>query len=418
MERTNGGLAADGNQEVAPWFVEIPESKLKYVVGPENIILKRLGEALRCPLEADKPRKKRQREVKFQGQTQFVDEGDSEQMVKIFMKGGAKRRLMAIDVIRGVADGEDPEDHAARAEGALVLPHDIRDPDRQAWIRWRLVLSAHAVNARAHFGLRTMRLHPRVGSQFAADVESRVEAIAEAVVAEGTKLTEIIVEAKDELEPEDAPSDLAVIPLVDQYGVIVRVSDQDDNAVQEFMKIRVIGPLDPAQDAVTLLRAKFVDGKSTGSLLQAKGQVQAMTATMANDFRVDLKTLEEACKVKVHLGQTMFGIIGDTSESVSSAKGMLREMLQFYFSDACSFHEGLKPPLVERLFQDMDLGVLMAKPTCSIQIDEQEGTVWVCGDACADVNRRIDEIAQLPAETDTGTKKRRTSALSFHSETF
>lgn len=411
-------------QVAVPWFVEVPESKLKYVVGPEGSTLKRLGTALRCPLEADRPRKKRQREVKFQGQTQFVEEDAAdEQMVKIFMKGGSKQRLVAIDVIHSVADGDDPEDHAARAEGALVLQHELRHPDRLAWARWRLLSAAHEHGARAHLGLRGMRLFPKAAvGQLAGEAATRAQAAAEAVIAEAGELAELTVDAKDDLEPEDSVSDPALAPLVDQYGVIVRVADQDDNAVEQFMKVRVIGPPQPAQDAVALLRARFVDGKSTGSLLQAIGQVQAMPEAMARDFRCDVQTLEAECKVSVHFGQTILWVVSDIPEAVGSAKGMLRQMLEFYLADSCTLIRNLDAQSIESLFEDRDLGVLMSRPDCAVQIDDIERSVWICGRGCADVRRRIDEVvAQAPrgpAAGDEGmaAKRRRTSALSFHSE--
>merc|ERR1711972_1196663 len=98
----------------------------------------------------------------------------------------------------------------------------------------------------------------------------QAQAAAEAVIVEAQELIEVSIDAKDELEPEDAASDAAVAPLVDQYGVIIRVSDQDDNSVSDIMKVRVVGPAEPAEDAATLLRARFVQGKATTAVLQTR----------------------------------------------------------------------------------------------------------------------------------------------------
>merc|ERR1712087_398502 len=97
------------------------------------------------------------------------------------------------------------------------------------------------------------------------ETAGRVQEAAEAVIGEAEKLVELVVEGKDEYEPEDAASDAAVSPFVDQYGVIVRVSDQDDNAISDTIKVRVVGPAEAAKDVVALLRARFVEGKVTAA---------------------------------------------------------------------------------------------------------------------------------------------------------
>merc|ERR1712151_432761 len=119
-------------------------------------------------------------------------------------------------------------------------------------------------------------------------VAEKVQEATGVVLAEAEELVEIVVDAKDRLEPEDAPTDPAVEPLIEQHGVIVRVCDQDDNVVSDIIKVRLIGPSKPVRDAEELVRARFVQGKATASVLQAVDQVQGMDKEMSADFARDL----------------------------------------------------------------------------------------------------------------------------------
>lgn len=410
-------------EDEPPWSVEVPASEVRRLLGPEGSTLKRLSAATGCEIEVSKQRKRRGKTVSFQGQDQVVDDNDdaSSAAVKVYIRGVARKRAIAAEVIQAVVDGDDPEDHAARAEGALVLPHEIRHPDREAWARWRLQSVAHGHGASAHLGRCTMRLALKQGGSFSDEAAERLASSANTVIAEASTLAELSIDARDDLEPESAPSDPAVAPFVDQHGVIIRVADQDDNAVSETMTVRVVGPPEASHDVVALLRARFVEGKVTATVLQTLDQVQSMTSEMAKDFAGDLQSLESECMVKVTPGRSALCIAGCNSQQVAEAKKMLQDMLQFYIPTAFSLVEGLTASAIERLYADEELGVLMCNADCVVMIDDCNNSVWICGKLRAAVQKRIDEAVRIPSTGDANNgeprgKRRRTSALSFHSE--
>lgn len=410
--------------EEAPWHVQVPECQVKLIEGPNGDTLRRLCKATKCDIEVCyRGRKGRGKVVNFQGQQQMVDadddEGSSKTPVKIFIRGGPKQRAAAAELLEGVAAGDDPEDHIARAEGGIVFPHELRHPDREAWARWRLLSVGHDHGVRAHISKRMVRLLPQPGSSLSEEAAEKAQAAAEAAVDEAEKLSELSLNARCDLEPEDAVSDPAVAPLVDQYGVIVRVADEDDNAVNETVAVRVIGPSAPAKDAVEMLSARFVKGKQTGSVLQVIGQVQAMAAGMAADFAKDVRALEAECKVQIHQGQSVLWLTGRDAESVAGARQTLQEMLQFYLPGSCLLLQGLSAAAAERLCQDEAIGALMARPDCVVSVDEgAECSAWVCGKHCVAVKQRVEALKrQPPAEEGAPeAKRRRTAALSVHSQ--
>jgi len=413
--------------EEAPWSVEVPECQVKFVEGPDGDTLRRLSKALRCEIEVSyrgRKGKGRGRVVHFQGQQQVVededgDEGNSKTPVKIFIRGGVKQRLAAAEVLEAVAQGDDPEDLIARAEGGIVFPHELQHPDREAWARWRLLSVGYDHGVRAYMSKRMVRLMPRPGSSLQGEAADKAQVAAEGVIDDAEKLSELSLNARCELEPEDAISDGAVAPLVDQYGVIIRVADEDDNAVSETVAVRVIGPTAPAKDAVEMLSARFIKGKKTASILQVIGQVQAMTTGMAKDFANDVRALEAECKVQVHQGQSVVWITGGSDDAVAEARRTLQEMLQFYLPDACLVLSGLTASAAERLCQDEALGALMARPDCVVSVDEgAECSAWVCGKHLAAVRQRVDALKRQPPTADGApeAKRRRTSALSVHSQ--
>merc|ERR1711990_972190 len=100
-----------------------------------------------------------------------------------------------------------------------------------------------------------------------------------------------------------------------------------------------------------------------------------MPASMAGDFSNDLKALEAEGGVQINQGRAALWVSGEDADSVATA----REMLQFYLSDACLLIEGLQPAVIDQIFADEDIGVLMAKPECVVALDEVERTAWICG---------------------------------------
>lgn len=410
-----------GDEQDAPWSVEIPASEVPRLLGPEGETLQRLSRACGCEIEIAKQKKSHGKKVNFQGQTQTVDEEDEgKQKVKVFLRGVAKKRFMAAEVVRGVAEGQDPEDHAARAEGAVILPHDMRHPEREAWARWRLLSAGHEFGAKSHLGRNTIRFTSKAGGPFAEDVAAQLETKAKDTVSEAFKLAELKVDAMDEFEPENSVDDAAVIPFVEQHGVILRVCDQDDNALCDTITIRVVGPAIPAADAAAVLTARYIDAKVTACVLQVMNQVQNMTAEMTKDFAGDLQEMETEMKVEVHRGKTALWVCGDDEEKVVEGRKMLQEMLVYYLPAAFALQKDVPSSVIERLRGDADLGVLMSRPDCAVMLDEPTQSVWICGNHRAAVQQRISELSKLPAigdeEAEPARKRRRTNALSFCSE--
>eukprot|EP00429_Kryptoperidinium_foliaceum_P024960 CAMPEP_0176148152 /NCGR_PEP_ID=MMETSP0120_2-20121206/75540_1 /TAXON_ID=160619 /ORGANISM="Kryptoperidinium foliaceum, Strain CCMP 1326" /LENGTH=409 /DNA_ID=CAMNT_0017484813 /DNA_START=20 /DNA_END=1246 /DNA_ORIENTATION=- len=383
----------------APWSVEIPQSQVSFLLGPSGATLKRLVAATGCEIEVARQPKKKLRKISYGGQDQYLEDeagDDASRLVKVFIRGVAKKRAVAATVLRAVADGDDPEDHAAMAEGAVVVPHDLQHPDREAWARWRLAATAHEHGARAHVGRRTIRLAAKSGLAFSEDAAHRVKAAVDDVLSQAKELVEVKVEARDELEPEEAPSDLAVLPFVDQYGVIVRVCDQDDNAVSETITVRLFGPPGPTEDCAAALRARFVEGLATSILLQPLGEVQDMEEQKAKDYAGDLTQLEAELQVKVQMSRTALRIEGADDERVAEARGTLQEMLQFYMPSSFHLATGLTSDAVQRLLADEDLGVLMARGDAVVSIDENARAAWVCGSHRPAVQRCIDAAMRAP----------------------
>lgn len=411
-------------EQEAPWSVEVPKSQLTFLLGPSGSTLKRLSTATGCELEVARQGKRKSKKISYGGQDQYLDDDaadDPSQLVKVFMRGCARKRLIAAEVLQAVAEGDDPEDHAARAEGALVIEHDLQNPDREAWARWRLLMAAHEHGCKAHLGRKTLRLTCKSGGRISVEAAGRLQAVVDGVIEEVEALVERKVDALDELEPEEAGSDAAVAPFIDQYGVMLRVCDQDDNAVCATITIRLFGPPLAVEDVAALLTARFIDGKATASVLQVPEEVQSMPSEFADDFSNDLQALESESEVKIHKGKTSLWVAGKDPENVAAAKKTLQEMLQFYLPNSFRLVSGLAPPVLERLFQDEDLGVLMARDDCVVTLDESDGSAWICGKQQAAVRSRIEEAARPPPTSDPGneeppTKRRRTSFLSFHSE--
>jgi len=415
---------ADG-EAAAPWSVEVPESKLKLLGGADGSILQRLGRALGCRLEVKQEKGKGKgkglKAISYGGQTQYLDDPDAgkrEASVKIFIQGSAEKRRLAAEAILGVANGQDAQEHCALAEGGVIVDHEIIHPDSLAWVRWRLAAVAHDHAVQATVGQKTVVLHAQGGGPLEGGASHAATGAVEAVIAEADKLAEIIVDAKDEFEPEDAPSHGAVQPLVEQYGVMVRVTDPGENEVTTVMHVRVTGPRDAAEDTAAVLRQVFVQGQATATVLQAPGQVQAMPPSMASQFKSDLQEFESECGVKVHLGKVALWISGDEGEKVGDAIKTLQEMIHFYLPAAAVLLEDLDSALVGSLMEDAAVGALMARPSCVLQVDELERTAWLCGNI-GELQKRVNELAQAVAAS-TGEppqpKRRRIAALTAASE--
>merc|ERR1711972_419576 len=128
----------------------------------------------------------------------------------------------------------------------------------------------------AHVGQVTVRLSVKPGP-LEGELAEKAQSVADTVIREAHELVEIEIDAKNELDPEDAPTHSAILPFADQHGIVVRADDPDDNDDSNITKLRFIGLAEAADDVAALLRARFVEGKSVASVLQVHGQVQAMS---------------------------------------------------------------------------------------------------------------------------------------------
>lgn len=197
-------------------------------------------------------------------------------------------------------------------------------------------------------------------------------------IEEAQALVELTVALQSDVAPEAADAEVAIAPLVVQHGLMVRVRDDPGG---EGPAVHVLGPPVAARDAAALLWARFGQGRATAAVLQAAGRVQAMDAAMAKAFERDLQDLEAECGVHVHQAETLLWVDGADADSAVRARGLLREVLQFYLPEDFLWLPGLAAAPLERLGRDAALRRLAAAPGCALAL-EREGAgagAWLCG---------------------------------------
>ena len=122
--------------EEAPWSVEVKKTQADRIIGPSRALIKRLSNSTKCEIEISWPRTD-------------VDCESQDAVVKLFLRGNAKQRLLAAKTIRAVESGGDIEDEIASLDGGIVIPHRLGDHssvshsrldfEKEAWARWRLL---------------------------------------------------------------------------------------------------------------------------------------------------------------------------------------------------------------------------------------------------------------------------------------
>eukprot|EP00927_Polykrikos_kofoidii_P079325 TRINITY_DN76107_c0_g1_i1.p1 TRINITY_DN76107_c0_g1~~TRINITY_DN76107_c0_g1_i1.p1 ORF type:complete len:608 (-),score=114.01 TRINITY_DN76107_c0_g1_i1:175-1935(-) len=393
----------------APEEVEVPESEIGRVIGRAGSVIQRLIKATGCQIEIPKKG----------ANTPVAD------VICVKLNGNPEQRRLAAAAIRDAARGGDAEDHAARAEGAMVLPHELSNFDREAWATWRMVPVEREHGVRVEMGRRAARVWVSEKTQTKAmaavpaapkakgkgssgkdvdrtssahkpprvltgDEAESVRAAVQTVLGEALQLAEAIVEAKPETEPEMATYDAAVFPLVYQHGLLLFVPRPENGRIP----IKISGMAQPVEDAAAILEARYVKGKSTASVLQAPDQIQTMAIGMQSDFERDIAELETEYKVKVKPGYAVIWVTGANEESVCTARDTLKEMLLFYMPDGFCILKGLNKSkqMFELLRGDAELRVLSSKPGSAISFDNKEGTVWICGPYRDEIKQRLDSI--------------------------
>lgn len=341
----------------------VPKEIIGRLIGPNGSTLKRLVQSTGCKIEIPRAAK-----------------GEEEPgEVAVQLLGGLEQRRKAAVAVRDMLEGGEAEDHAARADGAMVIKHSLEDHERRSWLAWKLVPTEHEQKIRVDMGRNAVRIWKSGrGPALTGAAAGKVRAAAEAAIAEARELVELNVDVPIENEPENVGFDAAVRGLTEQYGVLLRFQE----AEEDKRPVRVWGPAEPARDAALMVEARWVKGKSTSSLLQAPGQVQAMNEEMTNDFNGDIRSLESESSVKVHMGHTVIWISGANAEAVLGAKETLRQMLQFYLPDGFSFNENMgQKEFVDQLRQDPELRFCAQRPGGAMNLDSQQCQGWLCGEA-------------------------------------
>mmetsp|Transcript_14892 Transcript_14892/g.42259 ORF Transcript_14892/g.42259 Transcript_14892/m.42259 type:complete len:616 (-) Transcript_14892:117-1964(-) len=375
--------------EDPPTSVEVPRADVGRIIGPNGSTLRRLMQATGCKI--DIPRRSG-------GRRQDAGSDDDEAPVAVQLQGGPEQRSKAATAIRDIVDGGDYEDHAARADGAMVIDHNFEDYERRSWLTWKLVSAEHTLGIRVDMGRKAVRVwKAATGPALTGAKATAVREAIEIALAEAKELVELNIDVPIANEPENIIYDPAIRALTEQHGVIVRMQE----AEEESRPVRVWGPAEPARDAAMLVEARWVKGKSTTGLLQAPGQVQAMPEAMANDFAGDLRSFEAELSVKVHMGHTILWISGSNAEAVAASKETLREMLQFYLPNGFSYNRELGPSdFVDLLRQDPALRSLAIRPEGAMTLESREGTGWLCGDESyrKPIEKRIEALRKRWAQ--------------------
>ncbi|CAK0839217.1 unnamed protein product, partial [Prorocentrum cordatum] len=356
------------------------------IIGPAGSTIKRLIQGTGCKIEV--PRRER-------GE---ADDG----IVKVQLTGGPVQRKLALDAILDVVKGGEAEDHAARATGGLVLPHNFErvadeetgekapDFDRISWLVWRLIAVEFDHGVKVESGRRTIRVYAKPGKPpLTGDAAEKVRSEVAAIIDQARSMIKLTVETQLDKDPENANYDQAVLTLTDQYGVLLRVPRPEGGCCP----IEVLGPEEPARDAAELLEAKYAKGKATACVLQVPDQVQSLDDAVKEDFAADLQALEEEQRVKIRLATSCIWLSGNSPDTVEAARQTIVEMLQFYLPEGFLVMKGLKKSAVDKIREDEELRSLRVKPDCAFSLHPAEGIAWICGASLREkVQARIEAI--------------------------
>jgi len=361
----------------APMSVEVPSSSIGMLIGPNGSTIKKLIQSTKCQIEIPKG-------VARPG------EGEEDLPVTITLTGTPNARRVAAQVVKDVSEGGAVEDHDARAAGALVVNHNFESRDRESWCQWRLTQLEHEFGIRTEISKKAVRVWSTKKGGLTGEAAKKIKAEVEKCIKEGTELVELEVEGQLDTDPSNANWDMAVNPLVDQYGVLLRIPLPEDGVV----KLRLVGPEEPCRDAALLLEARYAKKKFTASILQAPGQVQAMTEDQAADFAGDMRGLESEYSVKVKESHNIIWLFGDNAEGVQNARRTLAEMLPFYLPNGFHLREHIPQDCIDEFKMDPGIRMLIGQPDCAIQWDRIQGTAWICGSKIDAVKNRLDEITK------------------------
>jgi len=257
-----------------------------------------------------------------------------------------------------------------------------------SWGQWKFTCYEREYNIRAEMGRKAARVWSLKKGGLQGEVAKKLRQQVDDIIEQARNLVELEVEAILETDPQNANYDEAIAPIVDQCGVQLRIPLPEDGVC----KLRIIGPEDSARDVALLLEAKYVKKKFTASVLQAPGQVQAMTGQQNEDWDGDMRALESEYQVKVKESQHCLWIQGDNAEGVTNARRTLVDMLKFYLPSGFLLRENLPQTSINELRVDPGIRQLIALPDCAIAWDRIQGTAWICGSKREAVEERINEF--------------------------
>jgi len=274
--------------------------------------------------------------------------------------------------------------------GLWETVHGLEDPERRAWLGWRLAPVEHEHCCLADVGVCLLRLQSQGGET----------ALSNAIVAAKAALAEAQALVEVPLQGQKAPT--AVEPLrlawvsaralAQQYGLRLCESGVQHLAVSGLPCI--LGPAEPAHDAAELLLEQLVRGHKTAVVLHTSGQVQGLPERMARDFEADLRSLEAECNVKVRRCATLLSVSSENAEAVGRARQLLQDVLSFYLPAECVLLKGLNVQVIHQLHHDARLRVLTAAGDCVVDLDDEAGTVWICGKRCSAADRLIKSVEE------------------------
>lgn len=355
--------------------VEVPASALPQLLGRNGSTLPRLIAATGCSIEVPQ-----------------VWQANGTQ-VSVRLKGGTKQRRLALEALHIIVDGGGIDDVSAAGKGALVVPHGLNNRGREKWLAWRLRSLEHQHKLKAAISGSSIRITPKEGAASLAEGSERrhiVGAALEAAVQEAQALVELDVNAKMDKEPTDEKMTALLSPWVEQYGILVKGLQAEEDVVP----VGLLGPPSAARDAAAMLWAAFNQGKATAAVLQVSGRVQQATELQAKDFENDIRSLEEEMEVEVTQTETALWVAGTSQEMVEEARNTIREMMQFYFAEDFFLLEGLNTAGMDKLKQDPELQAHRSVDGCVVSLHSSEGAAWLCGPARGPAQRRIQALVK------------------------
>jgi len=355
--------------------VDVPPEAVPNILGKQGSTLKRLIRETGCNIECP---------------TAWPANGTP---VAVNVRGNTKQRRLAVEALHIIADGGDADDVHHSARGTLVVPHGLTNPAKEKWLQWRLRPLEREHKLKVVMAKKSLRVLTQEGATpltDGSDHRNTIGALVEACVEEAFSLVELSVNAKKELEPTDEKMTAAIRPWVEQYGILVKALE----AEEEIVPVGVLGPPDACRDAAALLWAKFNQGKSTMVVLQVPNRLQSATELQAKDLNVDLRSLEEECEVELTQTATALWASGAGEETVVEARQMLIDMMQFYFAEDFYLLEGLDKAGMAKLKDDVEFSALRQVEGCAVTLYPDEGAAWLCGPKRGPAQKRIEALAK------------------------